>query len=225
MLQKRPEVIRTIQDVPTHAGLFPGKFERSFFESFVNGPPQLADAACHCVADDRAVAEAVPVMKQLLRALFQSSADRFCLAAGVDQALKVAQQMCPAELLIVDPIVSAVAITGDDARVVLSQKFFRDACLSRTGDVKQRELFCDRRPQPRFLVSLFGRRFVHRDGIAARQGFSHLFVARPQRPRHLVLQFHRQGGAAGNVAQGFQKQGRAAFALPEVSQATEAADR
>ena len=56
-----------------------------------------------------------------------------------------------------------------------------------------------------------------RHGIAARQGATHLFVAGSQGLRSGVLQLDRQPGTAGNVAQCFQKQGRAAFALPKIS--------
>jgi len=216
VIQKCPQRIESIKDVTAHSGLSAVEFQRPRFESVVHRPPQFTDISSHCLSRDRAVAVAVPVMKQLLRAFFQLLADGFRFSADVDQALKVAQQVRPAELLFANPIVPAVAVAGDDSRKVLSQKLLRNVGGTCISDVKQRESFRDRRPQPGFPVGLFGRCFVHRHRIAARQGVTHLFVAPSQGFRSNVLVLDRQPGTAGNVAQCFQKQGRAAFALAEI---------
>ena len=152
---------------------------------------------------ERAVADAMPEREEGVAGVPQGGADGRGAAATVDQFLKVAPQMRPAQLVLVQrqPPVGGVPVRVNDPRRRRAQQLGRHFRRATAADGEDGDRLGDRRPQPRFGQRTAGQRGVG-VGLAllAPAGFIDPFERRRRhgRPRGVIRRL--QAGAHG----GFQ---------------------
>ena len=136
---------------PTTPGrwpLFCAAAGRTAFQVVSDGGPQPTDVGLKRRPGQRAVANAVPPMKQVIRVFQQRLTRRSGRAAAIDHRLEIAAQVRPTPLNPLEVPVCAPTVTGHHVEEGWAEQLLDDVPAARTGDVKDGDQRNDDRPQP-----------------------------------------------------------------------------
>lgn len=166
----------------------------------IDGCPDGIHLALKFVPRDFAASVTPPDVKHQFDLPHQIMAEALHLRVlMVDQSLKVSLQMRPTPLQVFGPPIHLRAVAIDDARENVSQQLRQGGGFAAGKDGEHGNFRGHRRPQPGFLVSLLGRRFVHIQLFLVGQRPLELFVGLCEGRGNLILHFNRQRRTTGHA--------------------------